>query len=106
MGRLRERYGLDVMVAQGKHADAVHEASYTELARGVFLPKTRDSHGARHGYLPPDRCTRFHADSPRALAWSGSSWIRMWPCKVDSTESWRSARVRARRRAETFPTAH
>jgi aspartate racemase len=42
VGRLRERYGLNVIVAEGQHADAVHEALYTELAIGVFMPGARD----------------------------------------------------------------
>jgi len=31
-----------VIVAEGQHADTVHDALYTELAMGVFLPETRD----------------------------------------------------------------
>jgi aspartate racemase len=40
--RLAQRYGLKVLVAEGEHADNVHNALYGELARGVFLPATRD----------------------------------------------------------------
>jgi hypothetical protein len=39
-GRLRQRYGLKMIVAEGQHPDAVHEALCTELARGVFLAGT------------------------------------------------------------------
>lgn len=42
VGRLQERYGLKVLVAEGEHAQNVHEALYTELAKGVFRPETRD----------------------------------------------------------------
>lgn len=41
VGRLQDRYGLDVIVAEGHHADVVHNALYQELARGRFLPETR-----------------------------------------------------------------
>jgi aspartate racemase len=33
-GRLQQRYGLSVVVAEGEHQDNVHNALYTELARG------------------------------------------------------------------------
>jgi aspartate racemase len=42
VGRLRERYGIDVIVAEGRNADAVHNALYAELAMHVFLPETRE----------------------------------------------------------------
>jgi aspartate racemase len=42
VGRLRERYGLNVVVAEGEHADAVHNALYNELAKGDLLPQTRE----------------------------------------------------------------
>src|SRR5215469_14900937 len=40
-GRLQRRYGLNVLVAEGEHQDNVHNALYTELARGAVLPATR-----------------------------------------------------------------
>jgi aspartate racemase len=40
-GRLRRRYGLNVLVAEGEHQDNVHNALYAELARGAVLPATR-----------------------------------------------------------------
>jgi hypothetical protein len=40
VGRLGERYGLNVIVAEGEHAEAVHDALYAELARGIVLPET------------------------------------------------------------------
>jgi aspartate racemase len=40
-GRLRERYGLNVLVAEGEHQDNLHNALYAELARGTVLPATR-----------------------------------------------------------------
>jgi aspartate racemase len=40
-GRLRRRYGLTVLVAEGEHQDNVHNALYDELARGAVLPATR-----------------------------------------------------------------
>jgi len=40
-GRLRERYGLNVLVAEGEHQDNVHNALYAELAHGTVLPATR-----------------------------------------------------------------
>jgi aspartate racemase len=42
VGRLRERYGLQVVVAEGEHQENVHSALYAELAKGIFLPATRD----------------------------------------------------------------
>ncbi|MFI6096319.1 aspartate/glutamate racemase family protein [Lentzea sp. NPDC051213] len=39
--RLRERYGLEVLVAEGEHRDHVHNALYDELAKGIFRPETR-----------------------------------------------------------------
>ncbi|HEX3191239.1 MAG TPA: amino acid racemase [Streptosporangiaceae bacterium] len=40
-GRLRQRYGLNVLVAEGEHQDNVHNALYAELAHGTVLPATR-----------------------------------------------------------------
>jgi aspartate racemase len=40
-GRLQQRYGLSVLVAEGEHQDNVHNALYEELAKGSFLPATR-----------------------------------------------------------------
>jgi aspartate racemase len=40
VGRLRERNGLNVIVAEGQHAEAVHDALYAVLARGIVLPET------------------------------------------------------------------
>ena len=40
-GRLQQRYGLSVLVAEGEHQDNVHNALYQELAKGSFLPATR-----------------------------------------------------------------
>ena len=40
-GRLRRRYGLNVLVAEGEHQDNVHNALYAELAHGTVLPATR-----------------------------------------------------------------
>src|SRR5215813_3563283 len=40
-GRLRRRYGLNVLVAEGEHQDNLHNALYAELARGTVLPATR-----------------------------------------------------------------
>jgi aspartate racemase len=42
VGRLQKRYGLNVLVAEGELQDDVHNALYDELAKGVFLPGTRD----------------------------------------------------------------
>jgi aspartate racemase len=41
VSRLRDRYGLTVLVAEGEHQDNVHNALYDELAKGVFLASTR-----------------------------------------------------------------
>ena len=40
--RLRQRYGLKVLVAEGEHQENVHNALYQELAKNIFLPATRD----------------------------------------------------------------
>jgi aspartate racemase len=40
-GRLRQRYDLRVLVAEGAHQDNVHRALYEELAKGSLLPATR-----------------------------------------------------------------
>jgi aspartate racemase len=42
VGRLQERYGLEVLVAEGEHLENVHNALYEELVKGVFLPSTRE----------------------------------------------------------------
>jgi aspartate racemase len=42
VGRLEQRYDLRVLVPEGDHQDNVHNALYTELARGMFLPETRE----------------------------------------------------------------
>jgi aspartate racemase len=42
VGRLQTRYGLDVLVAERQHQDNVHDALYGELAKGMFLPATRE----------------------------------------------------------------
>jgi aspartate racemase len=41
VGRLRDRYGLNVLIAEGEHQDNVHNALYDELAKGIFRPETR-----------------------------------------------------------------
>ena len=43
VGRLREQYGLNVLVAEGEPQDNLHGALYAELAKGMFLPATRES---------------------------------------------------------------
>ncbi|OBF29338.1 aspartate/glutamate racemase [Mycobacterium sp. ACS1612] len=42
VGRLRDRYGLKVLVAEGEHQDNAHNALYAELAKGIFLTATRE----------------------------------------------------------------
>ena len=42
VGRLKQRYGLNVLIAEGEHQDNVHNALYEELAKGIFLPATRE----------------------------------------------------------------
>src|SRR5262245_13399768 len=42
VGRLRKRYGFNVLIAEGEHQDNVHNALYEELAKGMFLPGTRN----------------------------------------------------------------
>ena len=42
VGRLEQKYGLKVLVAEGEHQSNVHNALYQELARNVFRPETRD----------------------------------------------------------------
>ena len=42
VGRLQQDHGLQVLVAEGEHQDNVHNALYGELAKGIFLPGTRD----------------------------------------------------------------
>lgn len=41
VSRLKERYGLNVMVAEGEHQNNVHNALYEELTKGIFRPETR-----------------------------------------------------------------
>ncbi|PKW16679.1 aspartate/glutamate racemase family protein [Saccharopolyspora spinosa] len=40
--RLKQRYGMEVLIAEDEHQDNVHNALYQELAKGVFLDQTRD----------------------------------------------------------------
>ncbi|KAH7149085.1 aspartate racemase [Dactylonectria estremocensis] len=42
VGRLQQKYNLNVLVAEGEHEHNVHNALYQELARNVFLPETRE----------------------------------------------------------------
>ncbi|MGW0516161.1 aspartate/glutamate racemase family protein [Crossiella sp. NPDC003009] len=42
VNRLRKRYDLKVLVAEGEHQENVHNALYQELAKGVFLTATRN----------------------------------------------------------------
>src|SRR4249919_1729823 len=42
VGRLREHYGMNVLVAEGEHQKNVHNALYGELAKGILLPTTRE----------------------------------------------------------------
>jgi aspartate racemase len=42
VSRLKDRYGLDVVIAEGEHQENVHNALYEELAKGIFLPETRE----------------------------------------------------------------
>jgi aspartate racemase len=39
--RLRDRYALNVLIAEGEHQNNVHDALYYELAKGIFRPETR-----------------------------------------------------------------
>lgn len=39
--RLKQKYGLNVLVAEGEHQVNVHCALYEELVKGIFLPATR-----------------------------------------------------------------
>jgi aspartate racemase len=39
--RLRDRYGLNVLIAEGEHQANVHDALYNEWARGIFSAQTR-----------------------------------------------------------------
>ena len=39
--RLEDRYGLQVLIAEGVHQDNVHNALYQELVKGVFKDSTR-----------------------------------------------------------------
>ena len=41
VGRLRD-YGINVLVCEGEHQENVHGALYGELAKGIFLPSTRE----------------------------------------------------------------
>ena len=41
VGRLQDRYGLDVLIAEGEHQSNVHNALYDELVKGIFRPETR-----------------------------------------------------------------
>ncbi len=41
LGRLRDRYGLDVIVPEGDDAAEVSRVIYEELVRGQFLPSAR-----------------------------------------------------------------
>ena len=41
-GRLREKYGLTVLVPEGDDRGNIHSALYGELVRGVVLPETRE----------------------------------------------------------------
>jgi aspartate racemase len=51
VGQLREHYGLNVLVAEGEHQDNLHSALYAELAKGRFLPATREKFKAAIGDL-------------------------------------------------------
>jgi aspartate racemase len=42
VGRLREHYGMNVLVAEGEHQENLHGALYGELAKGMFLSATRE----------------------------------------------------------------
>lgn len=41
-GRLKNKYGLNVLIPEGEHFENVHNALYQELVKGVFLPETRE----------------------------------------------------------------
>ncbi|MGY8666006.1 amino acid racemase [Bradyrhizobium sp. UFLA05-109] len=41
VNRLKERYKLDVLIAEGEHGDNVHNALYEELTKGIFRAETR-----------------------------------------------------------------
>ena len=41
VGRLKQKYGFKVLVAEGEHETNVHNALYQELAKNIFLPETR-----------------------------------------------------------------
>lgn len=41
-GRLKDNYGLEVLIPEGEHKENVHNALYQELVKGMFLPETRE----------------------------------------------------------------
>ena len=79
VGRLENRFGLHVLIAEGENQDNVHDALYQELAKGVFLDATRDKFKAAIADLVERGaeavilgCTEFglllrHEDSPVPL---------------------------------------
>jgi len=42
VNRLKDKYGLTVLIAEGVHQENVHNALYEELVKGIFLPSTRE----------------------------------------------------------------
>lgn len=42
VGRLQREHNLKVLVAKGEHQTNIHNALYSELAKGVILPETQD----------------------------------------------------------------
>ena len=43
-GRLREHYGLEVLIPSAEERQVVHEVIYGELVRGHILPKSRQAY--------------------------------------------------------------
>jgi pimeloyl-ACP methyl ester carboxylesterase len=66
VGRLRERYGLNVLVAEGEHQDNLHDALYGSLSRAYFCPPH-----ARNLRL---RSRIWSSAAHRPSSWDAPSW--------------------------------
>ena len=86
VGRLQNQYGLKVLVAEGEHQDNVHNALYQELAKGEFLPGTRDKFKAAIADL-------ISRAAPKRSSWAAQS--SAFSCSLRTVQSrWSTRRSR------------
>nr|WP_263974198.1 aspartate/glutamate racemase family protein [Streptomyces albicerus] len=74
--RLRQRYGLKVLVTEGEHQENVHNALYAELAKGVSCPPPGKSSGLPSRTWSSAVQRRSSSVVPSSACWSKPTAVR------------------------------